>query len=138
MSRKMEIEDDLYPFWISHKQTYLSEKVDVLHDVCFVESLLTKSRFWRGKNENVGKCLKVEESRFYKRPILSVLLGSLREANWPFRFRIQHLYRKVVGCVHAWSLRMLASVSARQLFESTDFIVLMNLHRSATISTAAQ
>ncbi len=31
--------------------------------------------------------------------------------------------QKVVGCVHASSLWMLANVSARQLFESTDFIV---------------
>ncbi len=86
----------------------------------------------------MGKCLKVKESRFYKRPILSVLLSALREANWSFRFRIQRLYQKVVSCVHARSLWMLASVFARQLFESADFIVLMNLHQSATISTVAQ
>jgi len=48
----------------------------------------------------------VEWSRFYKCPILSVLLGSLGEANCAFRSRIQRLYQNVVGFAHTAILRM--------------------------------
>jgi len=63
-----------------------------------VESLLTKSKVL-ARQESLGKCLKVE-SRFYKRPILSVLLRSLRKANCAFRSRIQRLYRNIAGFLH--------------------------------------
>jgi hypothetical protein len=48
----------------------------------------------------------VFDSQFYKRPVLSVLLGLLRKANYTFQLRIQRLYQNVVGFAHAAILRM--------------------------------
>ncbi len=53
----------------------------------------------------MGRCLKVE-SRFYKRPILSMLLCSLQKANCAFRSRVQRLYRNIASFAQAAILRM--------------------------------
>ncbi len=45
-------------------------------------------------------------NRFYKRPILSVLLCSLWKANCAFRSCIQRLYRNIASFAHAANLRM--------------------------------
>jgi hypothetical protein len=83
----MEIEDDLYPFCFGKSSLDLaSEKVNILCDVCFVESLLTKSKVLM-RQESLGKCLKVE-SRFYKRPIFERV--ALFAAESELRFSITY------------------------------------------------
>jgi len=102
-----------------------------------VESLLTKSKVL-ARQESLGKCLKVE-SRFYKRPILSVLLCSRRKANCTFRSRIQRLYRNIAGfCTCGefvnsgfnllWFILNSPSFQ-RLLLKTFRFYCLMNLHQ---------